>query len=45
MQIWRKGKIVALAVFLLMGFYSCQKEVPQEKVLFDFEEDADLDRV
>jgi hypothetical protein len=45
MNLSRLIKTMAFVLLLMPGFGSCQKEVPREKVLFDFEEEADLDRI
>ena len=37
--------IFILAILLVGGVGGCQKKLPREKLLFDFEEDSDLDKI
>jgi hypothetical protein len=41
----RLVKALTLVVLLVPWLDGCQKEVPVEKVLFDFEEEVDLDKI
>jgi hypothetical protein len=45
MHLSRLVRVTAIVVLLVPGFGGCQKEIPQEKVLFDFESDAELDEL
>jgi hypothetical protein len=45
MNLSRFFRAMALVALLTSGFGGCQKEFPQEKVLFDFESDAELDEL
>jgi hypothetical protein len=45
MNLVRSVTTMAFVVLLLPGFGSCQREAPHEKILFDFEEDAELDEI
>jgi len=38
-------KHLTIAIILISSAISCSEKVPQEKILFDFETDAELDRI
>jgi hypothetical protein len=44
-KLGRLIKTVGFVSLLVGGFGGCQKEIPQGKVLFDFESGGDLDRI
>ncbi len=40
-----KMRHLILAIIVIFGAFACTEQVPPEKILFDFESDAELDRI